>query len=205
MGTIITSLPTDGSTADVSDYNTPITTIVNELNGNLDNANIKSAAAIDGSKLADDSILAAKIVGIDRSNLTTDSNPYKFSAYRNSAQNTGSSAYGKITFDTENYDTNSNFASGTYTAPVAGFYHFSLTVTCVINGDARLALYKNGSIHRVGTRTFTGGAATLGLTLACDLSLAANDTIEIYVYGSGGAVSTGAENTFLDGHLISRT
>lgn len=56
MATISVSLPSDGSTADVADYNTPITTIVNEINGNLDNANIKAGAAIAGSKLADNSI-----------------------------------------------------------------------------------------------------------------------------------------------------
>lgn len=56
MGTISVSLPSDGTTADVADYNTPINDIVNEFNGNIDNANIKSAAAIAGSKLADNGI-----------------------------------------------------------------------------------------------------------------------------------------------------
>lgn len=54
MGTVSVSLPPDGTTADVADYNTPINTIVNEFNGNIDNANIKSGAAIATSKLADD-------------------------------------------------------------------------------------------------------------------------------------------------------
>lgn len=56
MATVSVSLPSDGTTADVSDYNTPITTLVNEFNGNIDNANIKSGAAISGSKLADASV-----------------------------------------------------------------------------------------------------------------------------------------------------
>lgn len=56
MAIISVTLPSDGTTADVSDVNTPITTIVNEINGQLDNANIKTAAAITGSKLADASI-----------------------------------------------------------------------------------------------------------------------------------------------------
>lgn len=56
MATINVSLPSDGDTIDAADYNTPVNTIVNEINGNLDNANIKSAAAIAGSKLADNSI-----------------------------------------------------------------------------------------------------------------------------------------------------
>jgi hypothetical protein len=61
MATINVSLPSDGQTIDASDYNTPITTIVNEFNGNIDNANIKSAAAISGSKIADASLdLGAK-------------------------------------------------------------------------------------------------------------------------------------------------
>lgn len=62
MANISVTLPTDGTTADVTDYNTPITTVVNEINGNLDNTNIKTGAAIATSKLADDAgITAAKI------------------------------------------------------------------------------------------------------------------------------------------------
>jgi hypothetical protein len=44
MGTISISLPSDGSAASVSQYNTPITTIVNALNGNLDSSNISSVS-----------------------------------------------------------------------------------------------------------------------------------------------------------------
>lgn len=61
MSTVSVSLPSDGTTADVTDYNTPINTIVNEINGNLDNDNIKASAGISGSKLANSSIdLGAK-------------------------------------------------------------------------------------------------------------------------------------------------
>lgn len=53
---ISVSLPSDGETANVADYNTPITTIVNAINGNLDNSNIIAGAAIDASKIASSSI-----------------------------------------------------------------------------------------------------------------------------------------------------
>jgi hypothetical protein len=56
LGTVSISLPTDGTTADVADYNTPIQTIVDEINGGLDNDNIAPGAAIAGSKLADNSV-----------------------------------------------------------------------------------------------------------------------------------------------------
>ena len=52
MGTISLSLPSDGQTIDSSDVNTPFNTIANEINGNLDNSNIKAGAAIDRSKIA---------------------------------------------------------------------------------------------------------------------------------------------------------
>ena len=61
MATISVTNITDGSTIDAADVNNQINTIVNEVNGNLDNANIKSGAAISGSKIADASIdLGAK-------------------------------------------------------------------------------------------------------------------------------------------------
>ncbi len=56
MGLISPTQVTDGTTADASDVNNPINTIANEFNGNIDNANIKTAAAIDGTKIASSSI-----------------------------------------------------------------------------------------------------------------------------------------------------
>lgn len=61
MGTISVTLPTDGTTADVADINNPITTIVNEINGNISDINISSSAAIDGSKLANSSVGSTKL------------------------------------------------------------------------------------------------------------------------------------------------
>lgn len=64
MGTINPAIPTIGqpnSTEDV-DVRDSLTTIRDEINGNLDNANIKSAANIDGSKLASASVNGSKLV-----------------------------------------------------------------------------------------------------------------------------------------------
>lgn len=65
MTVISVSLPSDGTTADVADYNTPITTIVNDHNGNIDNTNIKTGAAIATAKLADDAGITAAKIGAD--------------------------------------------------------------------------------------------------------------------------------------------
>lgn len=52
MANVSISLPADGTVATVSQYNTPLTVIANEINGNLDNTNIKATAGIDASKIA---------------------------------------------------------------------------------------------------------------------------------------------------------
>lgn len=52
MGTINPATVSDGETIDAADLNSPIQTIADEINGNLDNNNIAAAAAIVGSKLA---------------------------------------------------------------------------------------------------------------------------------------------------------
>lgn len=54
MGTISLTLPADGENADAGDVNTPLNTLIDEFNGNIENANIKSTAAIAFSKLASD-------------------------------------------------------------------------------------------------------------------------------------------------------
>ena len=51
MAKVSVSLPADGDTIDAADYNTPITTIVNEFNGNIDSTNIKAGGVI-GSNIS---------------------------------------------------------------------------------------------------------------------------------------------------------
>jgi hypothetical protein len=62
MGLISLTLPNDGETIDAADVNTPFNTVATVINGNIDNANIKTNAAIDGTKIADNSIPASKML-----------------------------------------------------------------------------------------------------------------------------------------------
>jgi len=110
-------------------------------------------------------------------------------------------------FDTKLYDTNNNFASGTYTAPVAGFYHFDANaVASVTTANFQiLVLYKNGSGFHGGSRTVANTTNLHGQHLSCLVQLAANDTVDIRSLGTGGAGSTGQINTYFNGFLVSRT
>jgi len=60
MATITVSLPTDTTTAEVADYNTPITTIVNEINGGLSSDNL-AANAVTTAKITDGNVTGAKL------------------------------------------------------------------------------------------------------------------------------------------------
>lgn len=137
------------------------------------------------------------------------SNPYKFSVYRNSAWTVQTTAT-KISFDTEEFDTNNNFATGTYTVPVAGFYQFNAAFNTTVMGGqtAIIYLYKNGASVRQGQAYWgdTGDGETQ-LVLSTLIQLAASDTVE--VWQSLGAATrtggTGATKTYFNGFLVSLT
>lgn len=137
-------------------------------------------------------------------------NPYKFHAYRNSAFNWGNNAAAKVTFDTEIFDTNNDFASGTYTAPVNGFYHFYSEVAgqTISGAGVYIALYVNGSQKILGDGGvpvgYTGAFATrLGVSGVIQLS--ATDTVDVYVYGGNNTGATGSISSYFGGFLLSET
>lgn len=61
MGLVSPAQSADGQTIEAADINNPINTIANEFNGNIDNDNIKAAAGIAGTKIADGAITNAKL------------------------------------------------------------------------------------------------------------------------------------------------
>ena len=133
-------------------------------------------------------------------------NPYTFRAYRNTAANTSAGSFAKVTFDTENFDQNSNFASGTYTAPVDGVYHFDAAIQLATSSSSGLiALYKNGSEYSRGARG-KANADLLGLTVGDDILLDAGDTVEVYVFCSSTLALDiiASTNNYFSGHLINQ-
>lgn len=127
---------------------------------------------------------------------------YKFLVYRNAAANTGTGAFAKITFDTEVYDTNSNFATGTYTAPVTGDYRFGFQATTnAATSDLVAAIYKNGAIYAWGSEVRAQG----GSGGSIEMSLSAGDTIDVYVYGNTAialGVGTAPMKTYFYGRVV---
>lgn len=155
-------------------------------------------------------ILKGKSISLSGATATGNilTNPFKFSVYRNAAWTSAGSAYGKVNFDTVLYDTSSNYDATTnfrFTALVAGFYHFDAGVksNAAAGALSGIALYKNGSIEKSVEIENGANTTPIGPGISADIQLAANDTIEVYHYGSASTGSTGKEKTWFSGHLIS--
>jgi hypothetical protein len=180
-------------------------------------ADFSSATHTHASNAQGGKITSAGITSFDTS-LTTISNPYKFSVHL-AADQTGvvDNVSTKVAFDTEKFDTNSNFASNKYTAPVAGFYQINAYVCMLSPGNTaavgNIFLYKNGANIQEGGHLYPAVSVGASVYLSGNIShlvqLAANDTLEIYVNmdvtSDAVTVVGGATNTTFSGFLVSQT
>lgn len=128
--------------------------------------------------------------GIAQTNLGANvvGNGPAFSAYpsANLAPSTGT--WTKMTFNTKNFDTNSNFDTSTYrfTPTVAGYYqittYLDTSQTATSSTRNGVAIYKNGSSYKLQyTYAYGGdyGILSIGDVISMNGS---TDYIEIYVY-----------------------
>jgi hypothetical protein len=117
------------------------------------------------------------------------SNPYKFSAWRNAALSTANGSLGAVVYDTETFDTNSNFdtSNGRYTAPVAGFYAFFWGEIVAANAGDTLytSLMKNGTEHKRSHERPNVAAGNNTMSGAALIQLAAGDYVQVGVFASG--------------------
>ena len=122
-----------------------------------------------------------------------------FSAYKNSgSQSITTSTFTKVTFDTELFDTNSNFASSTFTPTVAGYYQVTTGLSSsgvVAQTRIILSIFKNGSVLyspvdlSVASARYSGGAL---------VSMnGSTDYLEIFAFiaGTSPAIESGISGT----------
>lgn len=121
---------------------------------------------------------------------TGTSNPPAFSAYADgTAQTLTDSVYNKILFQTEEFDTNSNFASSRFTPTVPGYYQINAQVLLPLAATttAQIAIYKNGSNWKEGDRDLLAGSSNAIAVSALVYLNGSTDYVEIYVAPSGSS------------------
>jgi hypothetical protein len=111
-----------------------------------------------------------------------------FSAYANTNQSISSATFTKVTFGTENFDTNNNFASSRFTPTVAGYYQINAGTRNSVTGsvtNAVISIYKNGSNYRRGgenSSTVGNNQTIVSEIVYCN---GTTDYLEIYAYIQG--------------------
>ena len=120
-----------------------------------------------------------------------------FEAYLSSTQSISDGTTTKVNIDTENFDTNSNFASNRFTPTVAGKYFiygstvgYAGAVSDLVSSQAMI--YKNGSYHAGGETNYNTNLAQRSyntVSTIVDMN-GSSDYVELYgrilsVSGSG--------------------
>jgi hypothetical protein len=170
------------------------------LAGTADNTIDRLAIGTNGQVLTADS---AESTGMKWATAASTSFP-AFSAYAASNQIVTSAVWTKVTFGSETFDTNSNFASSTFTPTVAGYYQLNTTVYTGAGSadETYLAIYKNGTIYQVLLAVILQTAQFNGSSLL--YFNGSSDYAEIYVNktGTGSVTLVGdasGNNTWFNG------
>jgi len=150
---------------------------------------------------------------VDMSNATQTgvggANTAAFRVTNSSVQSIPNDAWTKVTFDTEDYDTDSAFASSTFTVPSGkgGKYIFHWNVMSSIDDNESVIarLYVNGAAQ---TSTFgrglSGGSGeAITVNRSVHFSLSAGNTVELYMYqNQGGAQNNNISYTYFAGYKL---
>jgi hypothetical protein len=128
-----------------------------------------------------------------------------------STQSVSNNTWTKVTLGTEEFDTNSNFASSTFTPTVAGYYQLNGFLFCTNSGGVMTAVRCN--IYKNGSDAIWGGfiapvAATDAIASVSGIVYlnGTTDYVELYGYIGGSSTSpvfAGATNyTQFNGCLV---
>lgn len=123
-----------------------------------------------------------------------------FSVYGSALVTMSQNTFTKVTFDTEDFDTNNNFASHRFTPTVAGYYqieafiYFSVTAT----GGGFASIFKNNSRYCDGTNfNSTNGNDIIATVAAVVYMNGSTDYIEIFGYQGYSATAGVGSNNYL--------
>jgi hypothetical protein len=146
------------------------------------------------------------IATISSTGITTQVGAPAFSAYPSGTLSISNNTNTKILFQTEEFDTNNNFASSTFTPTVAGYYQLSTLVgtTAVITSEAIISIYKNGSVYKYLADPYASSIAMLGGSCLVYAN-GTTDYFEVYMVqysGSSRTISSNSQVVWFQGSMV---
>ena len=122
-----------------------------------------------------------------------------FSAYASTSQTLSSATFTKITFDTEEWDTNNNFSSSRFTPTVAGYYQVNGAISNNTATQTVAYIYKNGGQYKQGINGSVFAATASGLVYLNG----STDYVEFFGYfASSTSTNAGVNATYFQACLV---
>ena len=149
------------------------------------------------------SIASDVTVNVPSQNCTLGIQGPAFSAWSSTGTAISSGVATKIVFDTEEFDTNNNFASSRFTPTVAGYYQINASLFLGAASRATecsVVLYKNGSMYKSGFDTTAYFYTVTGSWLV--YLNGSTDYVEIYGNAATGSTTgTGQALQYVQGSM----
>jgi hypothetical protein len=127
-----------------------------------------------------------------------------FSAYGSSNQTPTVNVWTKVTLNTEDFDTASNFDTSTsrFTPTTAGYYQINggLEIGTSTSSAQLVAIYKNGTIHKYVSAFVNAQAPTISVGSVVYFN-GTTDYVELYGRGTAGTITfyAGSTGTWFNG------
>ena len=146
-------------------------------------SSITGATELAAQPALTDEIVLSDAGTLKRLDIKHISNTPAFMTQLSGNQSLANSTFTKITFDTEDLDSDGTFASNRFTPAVAGYYFIFALLAFDELADGKTgycAIYKNGSHFFSGTQMTGAGTSMAVAQVNAILNLDADDYVEIY-------------------------
>ena len=172
------------------------------------NAIPATAGAVNSTYIANGAVGTAQLAtgSVAQNNLAANvaGNGPAFSAYQSTNQTISATTWTKITIDTKEFDTNTNFDTSLYRfkPTVAGYYQISgITAFSTVISSLYLQIYKNGTGFKALANSLSTSAGISGSALI--YLNGSTDYVELYAYVVAGATTApGLNNTYFQASLV---
>ena len=162
-------------------------------------SNLITGATAETSIAGGDSVLiyddsASALRKMTRTNFISGlANTPAFSAYQSTAQTITSATFTKMNFQTEELDSDNNFASSRFTPTTSGYYFFTVNFSVASSATSGLiAFYKNGTEFKKSAYLVVSSVNQLNASSGLINLNGSTDYIEAYIYLATGQNLTGA-------------